>query len=140
MAGPTLDELLNAPESQVRRGPIEGGGQKRKAAGELLLCVQCDQPFIEEENNRQACWYHWGELEVDYDSPAWVDWDENCHGTIDTDEQREEHPDGFTWNCCDNAGSEPGCTTGKHEAHPSRSKKGTGDPPSDGEGWGDDDD
>ncbi|KAL2675384.1 hypothetical protein Neosp_011568 [[Neocosmospora] mangrovei] len=86
MAGPTLDELFNAPESQVRavlralcsdervqrralnhfdallKGPIEvtvTAGQKRKAAGELLICVQCDQPFIEEENNKQACWYHW---------------------------------------------------------------------------------
>lgn len=87
MAGPTLDELLNAPESQVRAvlralcsdervqrralnhfdALLKGGGQKRKAAGELLLCVQCDQPFIEEENNTQACWYHWGEFSLTRD-------------------------------------------------------------------------
>jgi hypothetical protein len=26
-----------------------------------LICVQCDQPFTEEENDKKACWYHWGE-------------------------------------------------------------------------------
>ncbi|KAJ4320741.1 hypothetical protein N0V84_005681 [Fusarium piperis] len=90
MAGTTLDEMLNAPESQIRavlralcsdervqrralshfdallQGPLEddggGAGRKRKAAGELLICVQCDLPFMEEENDRQACWYHWGEF------------------------------------------------------------------------------
>lgn len=81
-----------------------------------------------------------GELEVDYDSPAWADWDENCHGTIDTEEMQEEYPDGFTWNCCDKTGSEPGCTAGRHEAHPNRSKKATGCEPSDSEEEADDQD
>ncbi|RSL62588.1 hypothetical protein CEP51_013443 [Fusarium floridanum] len=162
MAGSTLDELLNAPESQIRsvlgalcsdgivqRHALEhfdalkseegsSGGQKRKAAGELLICVQCDQPFTEEENDKKACWYHWGELEVDRDSPTWDDWDERCHGTIDTETMREEHPDGFTWNCCDNAGSETGCVTGRHESHPNRSKKASGCEPSDSEDLDDD--
>lgn len=86
MTKSTLDELLKAPEAQIRsvlralcsdrtiqRHALEhfdalkseegsgGGGQKRKAAGDLLICVQCGQPFTEEENDRKACWYHWGE-------------------------------------------------------------------------------
>ncbi|KAM6537641.1 hypothetical protein FALCPG4_003552 [Fusarium falciforme] len=164
MARSSLDELLNAPESQIRsvlralcsdrtvqrhalehfdalkEGSSGGGGQKRKAAGELLICVQCDQPFTEEENDKKACWYHWGELEVDYDGDFWADHDERCHGTIDTDEMREEFPDGFTWNCCDNTGSEKGCVTGRHEAHPNRSKKASGVEPSESEDLDDDDD
>jgi hypothetical protein len=81
-----------------------------------------------------------GELEVDYDGDFWADHDERCHGTIDTDEMREEFPDGFTWNCCDNTGSEKGCVTGRHEAHPNRSKKASGVEPSESEDLDDDDD
>lgn len=82
MAGPTLDEMLSAPEPQIRAvlralcsdervkrralghfdALLQGGSKKRKAAGELLICVQCDLPFMEEENDKKACSYHWGEF------------------------------------------------------------------------------
>ncbi len=37
---------------------------------------------------------------------------------------REEHPEGFLWTCCDQAGDEAGCKAGRHEANPEKSKKG----------------
>lgn len=56
-----------------------------------------------------------GELLVDDDGDFWADHDEDCHGTIDTDEMREEFPDGFQWDCCEENGESAGCQTGAHE-------------------------
>ncbi|KAK5993806.1 hypothetical protein PT974_07243 [Cladobotryum mycophilum] len=99
------------------------GPLKRKAESVIAICVQCDQPFDTNENTEKDCIYHNGELEVDYDGDAWADHDERCHGTIDTDEMREEHPDGFVWSCCDKSGEEKGCKFGRHQADPAKSKK-----------------
>ena len=58
-----------------------------------------------------------GDLDPDYENDFWADHDENCHGTIDTEANREEYPEGFVWSCCDRQGDEPGgCLRGKHEA------------------------
>ena len=57
-----------------------------------------------------------GELEVDDENDFWADHDEDCHGTIDTPEMREEYPEGFFWNCCDKPGTAEGCTRGRHRA------------------------
>lgn len=46
----------------------------------------------------------------------WDDWDEGCFGEQDTEENREEYPDGFIWSCCDKDGTHPGCTRGPHRA------------------------
>ena len=70
-------------------------------------------------------------LEVDYAADVWADHDENCHGTIDTDEMREVNPEGFVWDCCDKPGDEEGCQRGRHQADPGKSKKRTGDSESD---------
>jgi hypothetical protein len=72
-----------------------------------------------------------GELDVDYEGDYWADHDENCHGLIDTEEMREEYPQGFTWSCCDEAGDEPGCQRGHHQSNPELSKKGTHESESD---------
>jgi hypothetical protein len=63
-------------------------------------------------------------MEPDYDSDFWADHDERCHGIIDSDEMRDEFPDGFVWTCCDKLGSEPGCQVGRHQSNPEKSKKG----------------
>jgi hypothetical protein len=61
------------------------------------------------------------------DGDFWADHDEDCHGIIDSDFCREEYPEGFKWQCCEKQGPEAGCTKGKHEADPKRSKKESGD-------------
>lgn len=56
-----------------------------------------------------------GELEVDWQSDAWADHDERCHGPIE--DMRDQCPEGFTWSCCDESGVELGCKVGRHEAN-----------------------
>jgi hypothetical protein len=62
-----------------------------------------------------------GDLEVDWAGDSWADHDENCHGPIDTPEMREEFPDGFIWNCCDETGEAEGCKKARHR--PDRTKR-----------------
>jgi hypothetical protein len=62
-------------------------------------------------------------MEPDYESSFWADHDENCHGTIDTEDMREEYPEGFTWTCCDKLGTEEGCTLSRHQPMEGLSKR-----------------
>ncbi|KAM0197493.1 hypothetical protein ACHAPI_004958 [Fusarium lateritium] len=158
MAKTTLDDLLNAPSNQIRAvlralcqdtgtrsralsyledlQAIDGpsNSRKRKADDELCVCVQCDEAFFKNDNtDNTACFYHWGELEVDYDANIWADHDERCHGTIDSKDMREEHPEGFIWDCCEKPGNEIGCKLGRHEADPDKSRREAGCEPSDTE-------
>lgn len=48
----------------------------------------------------------------DYD--MWPDHDENCHGPIDTEENRKKYPGSFTYQCCDRNGDEDPCVTDWH--------------------------
>ncbi|KAH6990974.1 hypothetical protein BKA56DRAFT_667489 [Ilyonectria sp. MPI-CAGE-AT-0026] len=141
MSQAALDGMMGAPEHQIRAILLalcddtavrqralkhyaalqsfnsEATGLKRKAAGDLCICVQCDSPFYKEDNVQRACRYH-----------------PDVHGTWDTPENQEEYPEGFMWTCCDKAGDASGCTKGNHEAHPDRSKKATVDGASSGSG------
>ncbi|KAF5601044.1 hypothetical protein FPANT_1908 [Fusarium pseudoanthophilum] len=168
MPSSDLEDMLQAPDATVRailRALCQDSGtrsralsyfetleavndssdtRKRKAEDELSICVQCDEAFYANDNNdKEACCYHWGEetnafrastRELTYH-------DENCHGTIDTESMREENPEGFVWTCCDKPGDEAGCYRGRHEADPTKSRRASGDEPSDLEDhWDDDDD
>lgn len=72
---------------------------------------------------RLADWAHLarpGSLEIDYDADVWADvYDKDIQGgmEIDTEENREEFPGGFFWDCCGKHGDEVGgCCTGSHVA------------------------
>ncbi|KAI0019716.1 hypothetical protein F4780DRAFT_429520 [Xylariomycetidae sp. FL0641] len=108
---------LDRLEATLKENPEAGGtSRKRKAESDIKICVQCLEPFYEEENKDSACSFHDGNLEVDEDSDAWADWDPDCHGEQDTEEMRQDCPQGFKWDCCDGiADSEP-CSKGRHEA------------------------
>ncbi|KAL8736233.1 MAG: hypothetical protein Q9166_000388 [cf. Caloplaca sp. 2 TL-2023] len=54
------------------------------------------------------------ETEPDYDGDAWADHDENCHGTIDSEEMRQVYPEKFIYTCCDGDGTSEGCKTSRH--------------------------
>lgn len=84
MSPAALDRMMGAPEHQIRAILLalcddravrqralkhyaavqslnsEATGLKRKAAGDLCICVQCDSPFYKEDNVRRACRYHPG--------------------------------------------------------------------------------
>jgi len=92
-----------------------------------------------QRRNTRADMHVTGELEVDYDADIWADHDENCHGTIDTDSMRAEYPEGFVWTCCDKPGDEAGCTWGRHEADPTKSRRESGEEPIDSDDYEDGD-
>ncbi|PNP56209.1 hypothetical protein THARTR1_03734 [Trichoderma harzianum] len=80
------------------------------------ICVQCNSTF--DPSDSKNCVYHDGELEVYEDDDFWADHDEDCHGIIDSDEMREEFPEGFKWSCCNETGEAKGCQRGRHQADP----------------------
>ncbi|KAI0436694.1 hypothetical protein F4803DRAFT_566649 [Xylaria telfairii] len=106
---------IDALEHDMTAGDHQKG-TKRKAQSAIMICIQCQSPFYEEDNGDRKCKYHNGKLEVDYEGDAWADHDEDCHGTIDTDENRLEYPEGFRWSCCGKVGYRSGCTRGRHDA------------------------
>ncbi|KAJ4137397.1 hypothetical protein NW768_002984 [Fusarium equiseti] len=166
----TLDELLQAPQGQIRavlralcqdtqvrntaldhldslkilynvESKFLGPtATKRKAEDEVLICVQCDSAFFEKGNDKESCDYHWGECEPDWDSMYWADTDPRCHGPIDTKENRKSFPKGFIWTCCGKTYDELGCAWGMHEADPRKSRRECGHEPSDLDDDEDDDD
>ena len=57
-----------------------------------------------------------GEKEVDYESEHWCDWDERCHGNMESFINNPDYASGFIWSCCDGAGDAEGCVRSRHEA------------------------
>lgn len=54
-----------------------------------------------------------GRLEVAYE--MWEDWDEDCHGPMDTKSNRREYPENFKWSCCKENGNSGGCREDEHQ-------------------------
>ena len=78
--------------------------------------------------NKKQYKYHPGDLQVDW--AAWPDHDERCHGRIDTNANRREYPENFTWDCCDKHGDESGCELRSRPATPIDDKYETSPEPS----------
>ncbi|KAK6001713.1 hypothetical protein QM012_002203 [Aureobasidium pullulans] len=97
------------PSTIISTTQTETGVKRQRYA----MCENCKEEFDVTENDNGSCQYHDGELEVEWDSSTWDDWDENCHGTIDLD-LADEYPDGFVWSCCEETNESEGCTTGPH--------------------------
>ncbi|KAK2774821.1 hypothetical protein CKAH01_13027 [Colletotrichum kahawae] len=109
------EKLIN--EEVGRRLQVLKSGQP---AAPLAICVDCKEAFDPQTSIGAIA----GNLEPDYDGDFWADHDEDCHGIIDTDEMREEYPEGFTWDCCDQAGDAEGCHRGFHRADDDGEKEG----------------
>lgn len=62
-----------------------------------------------------------GDLEADYE--RFVDWDEDVHGPMDSQENRRQYPENFVWSCCEKDGLVEGCTTGTHISNPFHAAK-----------------
>ncbi|VUC20451.1 unnamed protein product [Clonostachys rosea] len=108
--------------AEMDKATAEAPGNKRKATGELAVCIQCENAFprmiIPLALARTT------QMEVDEESDFWADHDEDTHGEIDSDEARKEYPGGFTWSCCEvTADGAPGCITGRHESDPEKAWK-----------------
>ncbi|MDI1492373.1 MAG: hypothetical protein OHK93_003587 [Ramalina farinacea] len=76
-------------------------------------CDNCKEEFDVTDNlDDEAFVYHDGELEVNED--MFADHDEDCHGPMDSEQNRIDYPEGFAWSCCNEDGSNAGCLTGRH--------------------------
>lgn len=79
------------------------------------LCIQCKHAFLPDGNNPQACAFHHGRLDIDPSHRTWAGPD-RARQHNDTDDNREDRPEGFLWSCCGRGGARPGCTEGEHLA------------------------
>ncbi|KAI4716904.1 hypothetical protein E4T48_06867 [Aureobasidium sp. EXF-10727] len=109
---PTIDlttEEPNEPRQTIQQ-LVSSETAKRQR---YTMCKHCKQEFDVTSNTEDSCQYHEGSLEIDNEGDFWADWDEDCHGSIDSD-LAEEYPEGFKWSCCDGTGEEEGCMIGPH--------------------------
>ncbi|GAB1317460.1 hypothetical protein MFIFM68171_07670 [Madurella fahalii] len=79
----------------------------------LFICLNCKEAYSEAENASDACYYHNGNLEIDYDNDVWADHPDEVE--MDTPDMRQDCPEGFVWDCCDGAADAPGCTRSWHQ-------------------------
>ncbi|KAJ9653478.1 hypothetical protein H2198_007320 [Neophaeococcomyces mojaviensis] len=109
-----LDDVVNDNTSVSARSKKSKVDDEISWKDRYVHCVQCYEMFDVMDNDDESCCYHDGYLEVDYELDFWADHDEDCHGTIDSLELRNEYPEGYTWNCCDQSGDTEGCMHGPH--------------------------
>ncbi|KAJ7895067.1 hypothetical protein B0H13DRAFT_828179 [Mycena leptocephala] len=74
-------------------------------------CANCGETYDVNEGEDE-CTFHPGDLEVN--EAKFLDWDEDCHGPMDSEHNREEFPENFSWTCCNGDGMTEGCANGKH--------------------------
>ncbi|KAJ7284452.1 hypothetical protein C8J57DRAFT_1288501 [Mycena rebaudengoi] len=84
-------------------------------------CGNCGETFDVNEAADEPCTFHPGNLEVNED--AFADWDERCHGPMDSLETREEYPENFSWSCCEGDGLTDGCEEGRHKVAVSKKRR-----------------
>ncbi|KAJ6553624.1 hypothetical protein DFH09DRAFT_1153913 [Mycena vulgaris] len=75
-------------------------------------CANCGATYDMHGDEGEECIFHPGDLEVD--EAKFLDWDEDCHGPMDSQHNRDEFPQNFSWSCCSGDGLSEGCITGKH--------------------------
>ncbi|TLS29255.1 hypothetical protein PpBr36_00025, partial [Pyricularia pennisetigena] len=126
-----FSELLQPPPETAHYEPPTSQSQRKKRKSPMVYeensedvdddqyeCARCGQIFLRSQDREDACVYHEGDVEPDYDG-FWEDledFDEENDGPIDTDEMRQRFPQGFFWDCCGKKLSDQGsgCRTGYH--------------------------
>ncbi|KAK1247405.1 hypothetical protein MKX07_002314 [Trichoderma sp. CBMAI-0711] len=107
--------------SYAKRLDEEASSKKRKPDSAIAICVQCDQPYYEEDNDDTSCVHHDGVLEVNYKAEVWEEISDD--GPIDSSDNEEDVPEGFNWTCCGTIGTSEGCKKGPHQSDPEKSRK-----------------
>ncbi|KAI1306635.1 hypothetical protein F5Y03DRAFT_136117 [Xylaria venustula] len=108
---------LEALESKQRQAVGTGSSSanrpnKRRADSELAICTNCKEPFSADDNPPDACRYHPGYMEKNPESSDWDDWPEY---DSESEENKEDYPEGYLWDCCEQPGDSVGCTRASHE-------------------------
>ncbi|KAI0976272.1 hypothetical protein F4678DRAFT_416527 [Xylaria arbuscula] len=106
----STDETSNGSGSSSADRP-----NKRRAESELAICTNCKEPFSSDDNPSDACRYHPGDMEENPESSLWDDWEDWREGDPDSEEYKEEYPEGYFWDCCDQPGDSVGCARAPHE-------------------------
>ncbi|KAJ6577500.1 hypothetical protein B0H19DRAFT_875417, partial [Mycena capillaripes] len=76
-------------------------------------CGNCGETYdVNADEGEEECTFHPGELEVNEEK--FEDWDERCHGPMDSEDNRQEYSENFSWTCCNVDGMTEGCVNGKH--------------------------
>ncbi|KAI0078787.1 hypothetical protein K474DRAFT_1659959 [Panus rudis PR-1116 ss-1] len=107
-----FEHLVTCP-GQRRHSADEQQEETPKFAPRWRVGENCKEEFdAGKERNEGECAYHEGDLEVNED--MFLDWDERCHGPMDTEENEKQFPENFTYNCCDKDGTSKGCVLDVH--------------------------
>ncbi|KAF7330221.1 hypothetical protein MVEN_02459200 [Mycena venus] len=86
-------------------------------------CPNCGETYdVNADEDEEECTFHPGELEVN--EAKFPDWDEDCHGPMDSEHNREQYPENFSWTCCNGDGMTEGVCN--REARRSRSQETAG--------------
>ncbi|KAK7044063.1 hypothetical protein VNI00_007778 [Paramarasmius palmivorus] len=112
----TKEFVVAGPKNSKRKMTEEegDGSDIEELAPRYSYCKKCKEEYdVTTERQEEECIFHTGDLECDYES--FVDWDEDCHGPMDTDENRKQFPENFRWSCCDEDGTDKGCEREMHE-------------------------
>ncbi|KAG1722569.1 hypothetical protein EDB19DRAFT_1767334 [Suillus lakei] len=108
-----LADRIPAFKSALMKEAMVVNGKKRKAVPRWDVCANCKEEYdVSDERDDEECCYHSGGLDVDEE--YFPDHDEDCHGPMDTEENRAQCPEGFIWSCCDENARSEGCETGQH--------------------------
>ncbi|KAH9237556.1 hypothetical protein K456DRAFT_1721227 [Colletotrichum gloeosporioides 23] len=91
--------------------------QSGQRARPLAICIDCREALDADTSDRGSCIYHEGNLEPDGYHDIWADHDEDVGGPIDTSENREQFPEVFRWDCCEEPGDADGCHRGAHRTN-----------------------
>jgi len=95
------------------------------------ICANCREEFdASKRRDDEECTYHLGVFAIYFHASSlrscslnlghlrvneeeFPDHDEDCHGPMDTPVNRRDFPEGFTWSCCSEDGTDPGCEIGR---------------------------
>ncbi|KIK52658.1 hypothetical protein GYMLUDRAFT_179842, partial [Collybiopsis luxurians FD-317 M1] len=107
-----------------RYGFGDGSEPQRQRVRRIEVCSKCQEEFdADEERAADECCFHPGFFRPDYSK--FVDWDEDAHGTIDSEEVRRMYPENYRWTCCQEYGDCEGCVRGAHQsANPHKKLRG----------------
>ncbi|KAH8425137.1 uncharacterized protein LDX57_002886 [Aspergillus melleus] len=116
----SADEEEKQPAKSEKPGDQQQTTGSKRSLPRYATCASCGKEFDVTENTKNSCTYH---PDGGYPNPDFFfDHDEDCHGPMDSDENRKEFPEAFIYECCKESGIDP-CTTGWHrEAQPKRTR------------------
>ncbi|CAD0094871.1 unnamed protein product [Aureobasidium vineae] len=102
-----------SPDPEEEQEAIVAKKKSARKRPRSEMCRWCKEEFDVTDNPDDACNHHNGKLELN--ERAWQHHDVAEDDPFDTDENRENWPDGFTWDCCWADGNDDGCETTAHE-------------------------